>query len=219
MRIDRLVLSLVLCIILGTQFAHAGKRDKPKFESKPASIRDIKLNLVPNFNLGVVVGDAADVIERWGGENPDKLLYGAGLSLVYYPTPRFGLGFNVTREFKVLPGEDTPSGRGWFYSSSLIYNLRPLSKAYPYARIDGGFLTGSYPRTGVDLDLGTHTYMRVGLGLFAYSSGKINMRYEIYYQRAFSEGSTVEDLGDYEIDFMAECIAVEFGIGIPLLSR
>ncbi|MEW6412806.1 MAG: hypothetical protein AB1483_10085 [Candidatus Zixiibacteriota bacterium] len=219
MRTRRTFVLAVALLLAAFNTVHAGKKDKPEIDTKPANIVDLKLNLAPFLTGGVVIGKTAELIDDFGGDDVDKALYGFGLSLTYYPQPRYGLQASIQRGYKTVPGEDVSNGQGWFYSVSGIYNLRTLTRSIPYARLDVGLFTAKWPQSGPDLELGTYSFIRLGFGLFSYSSKSYNMRYELYYTRAFSKGRQIDDLWGYEVDFFGECIGIEFGIGIPIMKR
>ncbi|UCD64590.1 MAG: hypothetical protein JSW34_03910 [Candidatus Zixiibacteriota bacterium] len=210
---------LILLLALLAPQVSGRKEDKPKMESKAANIRNIKINFVPFLTGGFVIGETARKIEDYGGAGTDKLLYGFGASLCYLPRPRFTVAVNLEYAYKELPGADIGTGRGWFYSGSFIYNLRTFAKRIPYLRFDAGMVSGKWPRSGPDLKVGTHPYVRMGIGVFSFTAGSTNTRVEAYYIHAFSEGYEIEQLSDYEVDFNAQCLGVEFGVGFPMSSR
>jgi len=205
-----LILLTALCVCRGLASENDGSA-----ETRTTEFRDLRLNLAPFINFGMVVGEASELIEEWGGSTTDKTLYGGGLSITYFLAQKIGVGLNSSYHRKPIPGDFTPHAHGWMYSGSLVYNLGPHKRTFPYVRGDVGALTASYK----DRDLGTYTYIRLGAGIFSRSSSSVGMRFELFYQRAFSEGRTIEDLWNYDVDFMAECIAIEIGVAIPLMSR
>lgn len=221
MRMRRTFVVVVALALLVASFntVQAGKKDKPKVDSEPANVVDLKMNLVPFLKGAIVVGDAADLITQYGGENMDKVIYGFGVSVAYYPTPRYGIQAKIERAYKTLPGINVGNGNGWLYSIGGILNFRTLAKSTPYARCEVGRLTAKVPMVGEDLGLGTYSFARIGLGLFAYTSKSVNMRYELYYTYAFSKGREIDLFGGYEIDFSGQWIGIEFGVGIPIMKR
>ncbi|UCG60849.1 MAG: hypothetical protein JSV52_11020 [Candidatus Zixiibacteriota bacterium] len=216
----RTAAAIIISLVFIAIAAQAEVTDSSRTPSGVVYVSDVKLNLIPFISCGLVVGEAADYIEYLSNDVTDKLIYGGGMSLVYFPAPAVGLGLNIEYGLKTIPlGDET--GRGWFYSTSLIGNFRTEHRTTPYARIDFGFVTGKYPDyyENIDLKLGTHPFLRFGLGMFSFLTGKLSIRTELYYMTAFSEGYEIEGLFNREIPFNASSFGVELGMGIPLLIR
>ena len=219
MRFLKTVTTVCLFVLMWTAVAEAGKQDKPSTECDSARIVDVKLNLVPHVTGGFVVGKAADLLGRYSNDATGKFLYGCGVSLGYYLSPKTALSLSLEYAIKPMPGDDDDLGRGLFYSAGLIYNFQTTVREIPYARLETGLLSASHPRDGGDLNLETIPFLRGGLGFFTFTTGAVNLRFELYYLHAFTEGTTVDDLGDYYVDFFARCVGLEIGIGIPLSKR
>lgn len=220
MRLVKIVTAVCLLVLVQATVTRAGKQDKPLTESDSARIVNVRLNLVPHVTGGFVVGKAADLLGQYSHDATGKFLYGCGISLGYYVNPNVALSLSLEYALKPLPGDDDGLGRGLFYSAGLIYNFQTTVSEIPYARLETGMLSASYPRDGVaDFNLETIPFLRGGLGFFTFTSGAVNLRFELYYLHAFTEGTTVDDLGDYYVDFFARCVGLEVGIGIPLSKR
>ncbi len=214
-----LIVSSVLILFGAATNAQERGRSPEDRNSTPS--HDVRLCLVPFFSGGLVVGEAAEFIERFDDDFSEKLVYGFGLSLGYNPRPTFGFTLNLERGYKTIPLDDANKGRGWFYSVGFKVNLISQGGTVPYIHIGTGLVTGKYPDyfSTTDLKLGTHLFHRVGLGISVPLSRKMHVRVEFLYRYVFSEGHELEQLYWAEIPFNASAFGVELGLEIPLLSK
>jgi len=209
----------MLALILCQPSVWGGKIDRLPEESSKPNVRQIKFNVVPFLTVAKTTGKASEYLEYLSDNFADKILYGGGVGFYYHPHPGYAVGLNVEYLVKDIPETDLDAARGFQYSGSFILFLRELHKAMPYLRAEFGVVTAkvpNYPQDGENMDLGSHPVIRLGFGLFAFTSSHTNTRIELYYKTAFSSGHRIEDFYSYKIDFNAECIGVELGVGIPL---
>jgi len=214
----------VCCLLVSASTSDAqSRRRKGPPPSKPARIEQSRVELVPRLMGGLLIGEAADAFETADSRASDKLFYGGGLSLEYYLQPRIAIATNIDLVWKYMPWESVNSIRTISLSISGMYRFAPTSRRSIYLRPDLGLISGKLPDyfgTPVDgsddLSFGTRLFFRLGLGLHAYTSGSINTRFEIFYKHVFSDGGTIGQLNDREIDINVDGIGVEFAVGVPL---
>jgi len=205
-----LIFALGLCVSDG--YAVRKKGERPP--QKPAQIRDATLMLVPRLAVGFVVGKAGD----YSGERmQDKVVYGGAISLEYHLSRAHAVAFSFDVAAKDMNNYDLRTIRMFSYSVGWFYRFSPGKRRSGYIRPELGLIKGTLPDYyGSDLDLGTHPYLRLGLGLFGYTSGRTNTRFEVFYKRAITSGHELDVMSGGEINFNAQEIGFELGLGVPL---
>jgi hypothetical protein len=211
-------LTLVLGLLVTNSYADRTGLKKPS--EKQVRIYQARVMLVPKVTGGKVIGEAS---RRLGDRIQDKLVFGLAVSAEYYIDPGLAIGLNFDIIWKDLPFDDVKNIRTFSRSLSALYRPLPDSRRSIYFRPELGMISGTLPDyfggssgTGADLDLGTHTYIKLGVGLFAYGATRINTRFEFYYRRVFCEGYKLEQLYDALLYDDAEQIGIDIGVGIPL---
>lgn len=203
--------------------AQAGEADNKVQLMKSATIGDIRMSLAPFFTGCAVVGKGSHLIQEMGGDAWEKMAYGGGLLFAYHPRPECSFGIVVERFYKRIPqGYETI--RGWIVAGHFELYASKHVKAVPFGRADLGFVTGIWPDAlnGDDLELGTHPYARMGVGMVSLLPRSFYLRFEFFYAQAFSskhELSQISDPQNDNIGFDAKRVGLEFAVGFPLMLR
>jgi len=210
-----IVMAFLIVVVMTTDcLAYRQRGRKP--ESKPAKIFHTDFALVPKLTGGYVLGGAADAIEEYEGDEwQNKLIYGVGMAFEYYLKPKYAAAFNLEALWKKLPGDDYNTIRILTYSTYAMYRFTPQRGASYYMKPEMGFITASVPDCS-SLELGTHFFVRMGLGYFRYTSGWTNVRMEVYYKIAFTSDYEDHWFGGSRVNFDVQYLCLEVGFGIPL---
>ena len=207
-------LSLIIALGLCVSDGHAKRKKGERPPQKPAQIRDATLMIVPRLTAGSVIGKAGDYS---GDRLQDKIVYGAAISFEYHFSRAHAVGLNFDIVFKDMNNYNLNAIRMFSYSASYLFRFSPGKRRSGYLRPEIGFIKGTLPDYfGRNLDLDTHPYLRLGLGIFDYTASRTNTRFEIFYKRVISSGHELDVLSGGEINFNAQEIGIEFGLGIPL---
>lgn len=224
MRIFKWALVVIVALLLCPPVTNATRKEKRRHQKKhkAVKIKPIKFNVVPRVTGGFVIGDAADIARDFEDNFSSKLLYGVGVSFDYYPRVKYAIGFNTGISWKNIPNTDYRSLRAFTYSGSFTYKFKPKSKNSVYFKYETGFNSiklpkyFSSPSADSDLKFGTHLFIKFALGIFSYTTTSTNTRFEIYYQRIFTDGYRMEQGINQTIDINTDFIAVDLGVGISL---
>lgn len=224
MKMQQLYCSIILLIALSVPVAaQPSLSDDGTGLMKSATIGDVRMSLAPFFTSATLVGETSDMIRDLGGDAWDKLVLGGGLSLTYHPRTEYSFGILVERFYKSIPA-DVDAIRGWVVAGHFELYAAKYVKAVPYGRADLGFATGIFPGflNGDDLDLGTHLYARLGIGMVSLFPRNFHLKIEIFYAQAFTNKHELEQLGDSELSrlrFQTKRVGLEVAVGFPLMSR
>ncbi|MBN1213189.1 MAG: hypothetical protein JXA92_11495 [candidate division Zixibacteria bacterium] len=216
----RKIVSIIFMVLVLLAVSHddslAFRKRGKRPVKKPAKIFQTKFAFDFKLTTGFVVGGASGAIDRIEGDEwKYKMLYGVGLALEYYYRPQHAFCFNIEALWKNLPGQDYGSIRIFTYSGAWMYRFTPQKYYSFYLRPELGFITGRAPDFH-NIELGTHFFFRLGFGIFRYTAGWTNTRLELYYKMAFSSGYEVNRFDIEKVDFNAQCLGLEVGIGLPL---
>lgn len=213
----RVVVSVLIAALtfslVGSAQAERKRLSKPS--KREFETRATKYRLGGKFNAGSFTGEAADKIEEYSTDFADKVVYGLGFVAEYNvkPSVAIGLGFDYGWKTPVVDGmESIPY---YSYACALTYTLSPQKRSTFYGRSEFGFSHFQYK----DSDLGTHSYLRLGLGQI-YATGPTTVaRFGFYYKHHFSKGyEFTEPTGlpfgeiDFNIDWIGFEISFLFGL-------
>ncbi|UCE24504.1 MAG: hypothetical protein JSU74_00185 [Candidatus Zixiibacteriota bacterium] len=181
------LLTLTLLLFSATD-GLAGKKDRrPTEKTKQANVRPISGNFALFFTGGIYLGEhlyEMRIVER--------MICGGGISLDVYPHPRFAFGLGAEGAVKISANRDDGSVGGFLWSGNFSYNLLPLRRTIPYAKVALGYAT---------IQAHNHAFIRLGLGLFRYTGSYTTTRFEAYY-------CAIDSWGRY--------VGIQLGFGFPL---
>ena len=213
-----LVIALLVSALLPVEAVRA---DRPRLK-KPSELaskprKPTLVALVPRLTAGKLTGDASRLL---GDEMSDKMVYGLGLSAEYSIRPGIAAGITFDMLWKDLPLDNVNSIRVMAFGLCGLVRFAPKSRNSGFARMELGMARGalpdyfSQPQNGTtDLLLGTHPFVRIGIGITSYP----DVRLEFYYRNVFCKGHRLDQLFWYnEIPYNANQIGLEVAFGIRL---
>ncbi len=213
MRFIRNIFVLIAVLLLSIGTANAGKRDKPPEKTKTEYVaKPLNWNITVNFASGVVTGgiDWDRALDEEATEFSNRVIYGGGASLDIYPRPVYALGVNFEYIFKQTAEKRYRDIRAMLWSASFIYNFTQPRKTVPFGKVSIGSASIWWPSysDGDDWDLGSHSFFRIGFGLFTHTHSFTNTRFEIHYTRI--QGGDCDLLDKY-----GKYFGIDLGVGIP----
>lgn len=219
-----LIIGIILIfLVVPVDNLRAYPRVKNNGEAKQVKIIWTRFQLVPKITGGFITGKPADYIEEYYRKNDwDKVFYGVGLAGEYYLNHQNALALNLEITWKDIPVKELSYVRMFSMGAGWLYRFAPEARTSVYFHPELGFISGilpDYPYSpldGADAKLGRHLYIRVALGLFRFTSTRVNNRAELYYKTAFTKGHKLEQDESREINFNCEGFGLELSVGIPL---
>ncbi len=211
----------LLLIIIGclAPCVHAERRGLRKPSERYFTVGHAKLALAPRLMIGKVTGKASELL---GDRLQDKIAFGFGGTVEFTVTPFWVVGSGFDAIWMNLPYDDIRPIRMFCYSASVMYKCSPMSRNSVYLRPELGLISGVLPEYfnstegDTDLKLGTHTYLKLGLGVFSHTTPNMNIRTELFYRVVFTSDHQLEQLR-YTIDDNAEQIGIDIAFGIRIL--
>ncbi|MDH4156474.1 MAG: hypothetical protein OEW00_04265 [candidate division Zixibacteria bacterium] len=221
------VICLMLMVLLAASVVEGSTRKKAKKEREARDRQEVPWQpprygfaIVPGLGAGAVIGQASDAIDDFESGFKNKIFYGIGLGVEYYPRPASAFALNADIIWKDLPVDDLNAIRILEYSGSWLYRFRPEKRASFFARLTLGLASAKVTDiggTGVSVSLDTRPFMRVSLGEYRHTTQGLSLRTEVYYQIVFTDGAEIKSfVGNYEVDFDANCIGLRLSLGIHL---
>ena len=205
----RFVVMTLLAILFIAGQSEAGRSRLSKPSERTFDIRQTRYQVGAKFSTGVVIGEAADAVRKASGGFAEKLIYGFGLLGEYTLKPTMTLGIIAEIGWKTPLDVRDESIRLTSFGGSFSYRFSPGGRSSLYSRIEGGVLMGTYPRDDNDADLGSHPYVRIGIGQVYHTGPVTSAQFELYYKRAFSDGYELEDGPIRVIPGDGECIGLD----------
>ena len=188
---------LVSVLMAGSTHAERKRLSKPSerhFEVQPKQVY-VGLKLTG----GMVTGEIADKTDAAGGTFSDKLWYGVALDGDYFVRPHLAAGASVEMGWKVVKGGESPDIKLYSYALHTLYRFNPLGKRSVYLRPEIGLIKGTEPiENGDDKDLGSHTFLRFGLGDWLCTGPTTLINIEVYYKYAFSKDAKLFGYSDVD---------------------
>lgn len=208
-----LLITVLVFSLVGSVNAERTRLSKPS--KRDFETRATKYLLGAKFNAGSVIGEGADEIEEHSTDFADKLVYGLGLVTEYNLKPSVAIGINFDYGWKSPVVDSMESLTFYSLAGSFSYKLNPQNRSTLYGRTEIGFTHFQYE----DNDLGTHNYLRLGLGQI-YATGPTTVaRFELYYKHHFSQGYEITETSDipfdeipFDIDWVGLEISFLFGV-------
>ncbi len=226
-RIPLRVICLMLAVLLAASAVEGSTRKRAKKEREAKNHKEIPWEqppygfaITPRLAVGSLIGQAAETVSgisrNWG----DNIFYGIGLGAEYYPSAAAALALNVDIIWKHLPIEDLNAIRIMEYSGSWLWRLSPRRRSSFFTRLTMGLASAKLTDvkgTGVNVTLDTKPFIRVGLGEYRHTTSSMSLRTEVYYQVVFTNGAEIKSfVGNYEVDFDAQCAGLRLSLGIHL---
>lgn len=214
-------ISAVICFGLISVQANSKPLKKPSERS--FVVKHSRIVLVPSLTGGVLVGDAADVIEYLDDNFSAKFVYGGGLASEVYLSRQFAIGLHYDLAFKDIPDTDAKPLRSYSTGMYGLFKFYSEKRTIPYlkgevARIkvkleDYVPAPGFSPRS---LELGTFDCFRIGLGMITHTSSRSTLRSEFFYRIISADGERVTNFG--RISFNVSYVGIELAWGINLVG-
>lgn len=213
----QLVISVLVAVLtfglVGTVNAERTRLSKPS--KREFETRATKYLFGARFNAGSFTGEGADVIEQYSTDFADKVVYGLGMVAEYKFRPSVAIGLNLDYGWKTPVVDGMESITYYSLAGSLSYTLSPQNRSTFYGRAEFGFTHFEYENS----DLGTHNYLRLGLGQVYATAPTTAARFEFYYKHHFSKGyeftnRTGLPFGEiaFDIDWIGFEISFLFGL-------
>lgn len=208
-------LTILICFTLaaipGEVMADRKRLKKPseKAKSKTAKIHNPheNRNMITGYLVvGKLTGKITEEIEN----NKDEILYGVGFGYERYLRPKLGLGVEFRllwlSKMNILPDQVKSTE----YRLFTVYRFNPKSSRMLYVKGGAGVTTG----TMGDRANATRTQIRLAVGLISYTSGKLNTRMEISFNRMLHRSG--EDLyAGITFPYAVDYVALDIGLGLP----
>ena len=203
-----MLIAFLVCCLVGSVNAERTRLSKPgqrEFETRPTKYR-----LGARFNAGSFTGEGADKIEEYSTDFADKVVYGLGVVAEYNFKPSVAIGLSFDYGWKTPVVDGMESIPYYSFAGALTYTLSPQKRSTFYGRSEFGFTHFEYESN----DLGTHGYMRFGLGQVYATAPTTSARFEFYYKHHLSKGYEFTEptgLPFGEIEFNIDWIGFEIG--------
>ncbi len=189
----RFVLMTLFAILYVAGQAEADRPRLSKPSERTFEVRQTRYLVGAKFNAGIVVGDAANLIDSLNGGLSEKLTYGFGLTAEYYIIPAAAIGLSAEYGWKTAPVSTMESIHHYSIATGFIYRFSPQGRSSLYVRPEIGITKFKYPDFN-DSDFGSHTHVRFGIGQ-VYATGPVTAaRFELYYKHIFTEGHQLSDV-------------------------
>lgn len=182
----QLVISILIPVLTFSLVGsvNAGRQRLSKPSQREFEPRATTYLLGAKFYAGSVTGEGADEIKKWSSDFSDRMVYGLGLFGDYRIVSSIMVGVTGEYGWKTPVVTEMEAIKYYSYAGTLTYTLRPENRSTLYARSEFGFTHFKYE----DNDLGTHSYLRFGLGQVYATAPTTAARFEFYYKHHFSEG-------------------------------
>ncbi|MDH3891580.1 MAG: hypothetical protein OEV49_10900 [candidate division Zixibacteria bacterium] len=206
-----LLTALTLCLA-GSINAERPRLSKPA--GKVFNIRHTSYMFVPKLTSGMLVGPVADLLGGYNDARAELILFGGGVSLERYFSPRLGIGLSLEAVWRVGRGTGLSPARIESIGGYGLYRFAPDSRSSLFTKLEVGSVSGHYRWMSGNRSLGRHPFIRVGIGQFYFTGATTNARFELFYKYAFTEGNSLPNRRT-EIGFNAACVGFEaaFGLG------
>ena len=189
----RFVVMTLLAVLFIAGQSEAGRSRLSKPSERTFDVRQTRFLVGAKFNAGIVVGDAANLVDSLNGGLSEKLTYGFGLTADYYITPATAIGLSAEYGWKTAPVSTMKSIHHYSIATGFMYRFSPLGRSSLFLRPEIGITKFKYPDFN-DSDLGSHTHVRFGIGQ-VYATGPVTAaRFELYYKHIFTEGHQLSEV-------------------------
>jgi len=203
---------LISSVVVSTAQAERKSLKKPSEGSGEIQITDSKITLVPTLVAGKLTGAPTEYLT----EMKDQILYGVGLCVDYNFAPKIVFGGRMEFLWKSIPYDGYGPITTTNFSAYSMYRFSLSTQRSAFNRPEVGFVSGSMSIDGgSSYDLGSHPFIRIGLGVFSYTGSSMNNRLELYYKRILTDESDLDHVL-YQAWENFGYIGFELGIGFPL---
>ncbi len=205
----------VLFFLISTSAFSAGRKKRERPPQKPANITESRIQIVPKFTGGLLTGEIGDMVSGLSDGDADRSVAGFSLGMERYLNPKSAVGINLEVVWWYALADEGWPFRNTSYSASWMYRPSPTARTSIYVRPEIGFVSMRFSYRGARLGLDTHPFVRLGVGLFRYTSSSTNTRLELYFKNIFCEGHEY-DPDDEPLGWNVQYIGLDLGIGIPI---
>ncbi|MBU2652499.1 MAG: hypothetical protein KKA81_16355 [Bacteroidetes bacterium] len=205
---------LLLIFTLQASSVESARRDTSPIKPR----KDLKLEpkafvIAPYLTGGILVGDTVSTLIPDRGR---RALYGLGLRVEYVLRPFLRLGLSGEALYAKVAEVDAGRGRALKLGAGAMWLIYPSRPGSFFGRAEGGLVKVDATNYS-DGGLGTHPYLRFGLGHQLYSTPTVATRVELYYETALSKGTELSgSLFRGEIPINAQAIGLEFSVAFGL---
>lgn len=168
-----------------------------------------RFDIAACLTAGVVIGEAPG----FSIKVTDRIFYGGAVGLEYRVTELLTLGASFEMTWKDMTVYHVDAIRSTGFSGSALVRLSRNLARTAYVRAELGRAAANWRRTpgSSSIDVGSHTFGRLGLGVLGFGISRTSARFEAYYRLGLSDGKAIDYPG-LRIDPKTDGPGLEFVI-------